>query len=81
MRQREKRKVKSVGSRVGTLNVGMTTGKGREMADMIRRRKVLCVCKRPGGKGRKARSSGAAGFKLYYHVVDRKRNGAGIILE
>ncbi|KAK3554243.1 hypothetical protein QTP70_020101 [Hemibagrus guttatus] len=39
-RQREKRKGKSVGLRIGTLNVGTMTGKGRELADMMERRKV-----------------------------------------
>ncbi|KAK3559735.1 hypothetical protein QTP86_019372 [Hemibagrus guttatus] len=39
-RQREKRKGKSVGLRIGTLNVGTMTGKGRELADVMERRKV-----------------------------------------
>ena len=32
--------------RVGTLNVGSMTGRGRELADLMERRKVgvLCVC-------------------------------------
>ncbi|KAK3549277.1 hypothetical protein QTP70_034483 [Hemibagrus guttatus] len=48
-RQREKRKGKSVGLRIGTLNVGTMTGKGRELADMMERRKVdTCVYRRPG---------------------------------
>ncbi|KAK3572919.1 hypothetical protein QTP86_010566 [Hemibagrus guttatus] len=41
-RQREKRKGKSVGLRIGTLNIGTMTGKGRELADMMERRKVGC---------------------------------------
>ncbi|KAK3574085.1 hypothetical protein QTP86_002865 [Hemibagrus guttatus] len=36
--QREKRKGKSVGLRIGTLDVGTMTGKGRELADMMERR-------------------------------------------
>ena len=39
-RQREKRNVKSEGLRVGTLNVGRMTGKGRELADMMQTGKV-----------------------------------------
>lgn len=37
---RERRRVKSVGFRVGTLNVGMITGKGGELAGMMKRRKA-----------------------------------------
>ncbi|KAK3565489.1 hypothetical protein QTP86_010872, partial [Hemibagrus guttatus] len=36
-RQREKKKGKSVGLRIGTLNVGTMTGKGRELADVMER--------------------------------------------
>ncbi|KAK3525575.1 hypothetical protein QTP70_000455 [Hemibagrus guttatus] len=43
-RQRKKRKGKSVGLRIGTLNVGTMTGKGRELADMMERRKVDILC-------------------------------------
>ena len=44
---------RSVEVRVGTLNVGTMTGKGRELADMMERRKVdiLCVQERPSGWG------------------------------
>ena len=67
--------------RVGTLNVVTMTGKGRELADMMERRKVdiLCVqeCK---WMGCKARSIGG-GFKLFYHGVDGRRNGVGVILK
>lgn len=37
---REKRKVQSEGLRVGSLNVGPMTGRGRELADMIQRREI-----------------------------------------
>ncbi|KAK3565912.1 hypothetical protein QTP86_020321 [Hemibagrus guttatus] len=80
-RQREKRKGKSVGLRIGTLNVGTMTGKGRELADMMERRKmdILCV-QETRWKGSKARSIGA-GFKLFYYGVDSKRNGVGVVLK
>ena len=44
-RQWERGKGRCVEVRVGTLNVGTMTGKGRELADMMERRKVdkLCV--------------------------------------
>ncbi|KAK3552394.1 hypothetical protein QTP86_011626 [Hemibagrus guttatus] len=80
-RQREKRKGKSVGLRIGTLNVGTMTGKGRELADVIERRKVDILCvQETRWKGSKARSIGA-GFKLFYYGVDSKRNGVGVVLK
>ncbi|KAE8288310.1 hypothetical protein D5F01_LYC12175 [Larimichthys crocea] len=80
-RKREKRKAKRLGLRVGTLNVGTMTGKGRELVDMMQRRKVDILCvQETRWKGSKARSLGA-GFKLFYRGVDRKRNGVGVILE
>ncbi|KAK3516279.1 hypothetical protein QTP70_008640 [Hemibagrus guttatus] len=80
-RQREKRKGKSVGLRIGTMNVGTMTGKGRELADMMERRKVDILCvQETRWKGSKARSIGA-GFKLFYYGVDSKRNGVGVVLK
>ncbi|KAK3569629.1 hypothetical protein QTP86_002583 [Hemibagrus guttatus] len=80
-RQREKRKGKSVGLRIGTLNVGTMTGKGRELADVMERRKVDILCvQETKWKGSKARSIGA-GFKLFYYGVDSKRNGVGVVLK
>ncbi|KAK3545935.1 hypothetical protein QTP70_016965 [Hemibagrus guttatus] len=80
-RQREKRKGKSVGLRIGTLNVGTMTGKGRELVDMIERRKVDILCvQETRWKGSKARSIGA-GFKLFYYGVDSKRNEVGVVLK
>ncbi|KAK3555192.1 hypothetical protein QTP86_010486 [Hemibagrus guttatus] len=80
-RQREKRKGKSVGLRIGTLNVGTMTGKGRELADMMERRKVDILCvQETRWKGSKAHSIGA-GFKLFYYGVDSKRNWVGVVLK
>ncbi|KAK3538755.1 hypothetical protein QTP86_015646 [Hemibagrus guttatus] len=80
-RQREKRKGKSVGLRIGTLNVGTMTGKGRELADVMERRKVDILCvQETRWKGSKACSIGA-GFKLFYYGVDSKRNGVGVVLK
>ncbi|KAK3556527.1 hypothetical protein QTP70_009074 [Hemibagrus guttatus] len=74
-RQREKRKGKSVGLRIGTLNVGTMTGKGRELADVMERRKVDILCvQETRWKGSKARSIGA-GFKLFYYGVAVQSNG------
>ncbi|KAK3558182.1 hypothetical protein QTP86_012373 [Hemibagrus guttatus] len=80
-RQREKRKGKSVGLRIGTLKVGTMTGKGRELADVMERRKVDILCvQETRWKGSKARSI-EAGFKLFYYGVDSKRNGVGVVLK
>ncbi|KAK3542975.1 hypothetical protein QTP70_008094, partial [Hemibagrus guttatus] len=71
----------SVGLRIGTLNVGTMTGKGRELAEMMERRKVDILCvQETRWKGSKARSIGA-GFKLFYYGVDSKRNGVGVVLK
>ncbi|KAK3548364.1 hypothetical protein QTP70_011388 [Hemibagrus guttatus] len=56
-------------------------GKGRELADVMERRKmdILCV-QETRWKGSKACSIGA-GFKLFYYGVDSKRNGVGVVLK
>lgn len=80
-RHREKKKCKSVQVRVGTLNIGTMTGKGRELADMMEQRKVGILCvQETKWKGSKARRIGGV-FKLFYHGVDGKRNGTEIILK
>ncbi|KAI5611221.1 hypothetical protein C0J50_9252 [Silurus asotus] len=57
------------------------TGKGREIADMMERRKVDMLCvQETKWKGSKARDI-EGGFKLSYHSVDGKRNGVGVILK
>ncbi|KAK3530520.1 hypothetical protein QTP86_027885 [Hemibagrus guttatus] len=63
------------------MNVGTMTGKGRELADMMERRKVDILCvQETRWKGSKVRSIGA-GFKLFYYGVDSKRNGVGVVLK
>ena len=80
-RLRERRKAKNVEVRAATLNVGSMTGKGRELAGTIERRKVDILCvQETKWKGSKARSIGG-GFKLLYHGVDGRRNGVGIIVK
>ena len=80
-RLRESRKAKSVEVRVATLNFCSMTGKGRELADMMERRKVDILCvRKTKWKGSKARSIGGD-FKLLYHDVDGRRNGVGIVLK
>ncbi|KAK3561753.1 hypothetical protein QTP86_013317 [Hemibagrus guttatus] len=56
-------------------------GKGRELADVMERRKVDILCvQETRWKGSKAHSIGA-GFKLFYYGVDSKRNGVGVVLK
>ncbi|KAF7707519.1 hypothetical protein HF521_018737 [Silurus meridionalis] len=64
-RRQGKEKCRRVEVRIGTLNVGTMTGKGREKTKW---------------KESKARNIGG-GFKLFYHGVDGKRNGVGVILK
>ena len=67
--------------RVGTLNVGTMTGRGRAIADMMKDRKldVLCI-QETRWTGNKAKELGE-GFKLIYSGATRNgRNGVGIIL-
>ncbi|KAK3532175.1 hypothetical protein QTP86_009196 [Hemibagrus guttatus] len=55
--------------------------KGRELADMMERRKVDIRCvQETRWKGSKAHSI-EAGFKLFYYGVDSKRNGVGVVLK
>ena len=66
--------------KVGTLNVGIMTGKGRELADMMLKRKVDILCVQETTlKGSKARNI-AYGGKIFYHGEDGRRNGVGVIL-
>lgn len=80
MRQ-QKKKNRNVVMRVGILNIGAMNGRGRKLADMIERRKVDVLCvQETRWKGRKARNI-RAGYKLFYHGTDEKRNGEGIVLK
>ena len=66
--------------KVGTLNVGTMTGKGRELADMMLKRKVdILWVQETKWKGSKARNIGD-GCKIFYHGEDGRRNGVGVIL-
>ncbi|KAK3562816.1 hypothetical protein QTP86_009973 [Hemibagrus guttatus] len=69
--------LKKLGSRAQTV----CGGKGRQLADMMERRKmdILCVQK-TRWKGSKARSIGA-GFKLFYYGMENKRNWVGVVLK
>ena len=57
-----------------TINVGTTTGKSREIADMMRRRNIGIACiQETRWKGSKAREIGD-GYKMYI-ILYYRRNG------
>ena len=62
------------------MNVGTMTGKAREVVNMMQVKVNVLSVQETRWKGSKARSSGA-GFKVFYHGVDGKRNGVGVILK
>ena len=66
--------------RFGTYNVGSMTGKARELADLMKSRKVDILCvQETKWSGNKAKEIGD-GYKIIYSVGVKKRNGVGIIL-
>ena len=66
--------------RVGTLNIGTTTGRGRELADMMKRRKLDILClQETKWKGSKARNIGNR-YKLLYNGADGRKNEIGIVV-
>ena len=69
------------GMRLGTWNVGSLTGKGRELADCMRRRRVdgLCV-QETRWKGNGVRELGD-GYKLWYSGDRTGQAGVGVILD
>lgn len=63
------------------LNVGTMNGKGREVADLMERRKVDILCvQEMHWKGEKARCIGG-GYKLWCFGSSTKRNGVGVVLK
>ena len=72
---------KLVRVRVGTLNVGTMTGRGRELADLMERRKVGVLCvQETRWKGDKAKELGG-GCKLLCSGANKQgRNGVGIVI-
>ena len=66
--------------RLGNWNVGSLTGKGRELVDVMQRRKIMILCiQETKWKGQSARKLGE-GYKVYHTGEDTRRNGVGIIL-
>ena len=66
--------------KVGTLNIEMMTGRGRELADMIEQRNVDILClQETKWKGSKAKNIGG-GCKIFYNEADGRKNGIGIVV-
>ena len=64
-RNEERKKAKKIKLRVATLNVGTMTGKGREVADLTKRRGVDILCvQKTRWKGERARCIGG-GYKMW----------------
>ena len=75
-----KKKKKKGKLRIASWNVGSLTGKGRELVDVMQRRKIMILCiQETKWKGKSARMLGE-GYKIYYAGESTRRNGVGIIL-
>jgi hypothetical protein len=63
-----------------TWNIGSMTGRGLEIAEVFQKRNVDIGCvQEVRWKGSKDVEIGL-GFRLFFHGVERKRNGVGIVL-
>ena len=79
-KQREAWKGRCSLIKVGTINIGTMTGRGRELADMMERRNVDILClQETKWKGSKARNIGGE-CKIFYNGADGRKNGIGIVL-
>ena len=79
--QRVRRIPGLISVKIGTLNIGTMTGKEREVADLMERRKLEVLrIQETRWSGNKTWELGG-GFKLFYSGADeRGRNGVGIVL-
>ena len=79
-KQREAWKGRRSLIRVGTLNIGTMTVRGRELADMMERRNVDILClQKTRWKGSKAKNIGGE-CKIFYNGADGRKNRIGIVL-
>ena len=75
---RLKKKIQAI--RIGTLNVGSTTGCNREVADVMDRRKVDILCvQETRWRGNKVKDIGSGYNFLSSGADERGRNGVGIV--
>lgn len=62
------------------MNIGTLTGRSRELADMLAKRRVQVACiQETRWAGAKCREIGD-GYKLYYNGSPSKKNGVGIVV-
>ena len=79
-RQRDVWKGRRTLIRVGTLNIGTMTGRGRKLADMMVQRNVdILRLQETKWKGSKARNI-EGGCKIFYNGADGRKNGIGIVV-
>ena len=70
----------TVRMKVMSLNIGTMTGKSKELADTMTRRKIDIACIQVTmWKGAKARGIGE-GYKMFYHGYNTKKNGVAIVV-
>ncbi|XP_047529707.1 uncharacterized protein LOC125065895 [Vanessa atalanta] len=74
-RKKRARSVRELKLRCASWNVGTMSGRGRELADVLKRRRINAAClQETKWKGARAREIGE-GYKLFYCGSDGKRNG------
>ena len=66
--------------RIATWNVGSVTGRGRELAEEMHKRRIDVMCVQETRWGGNAARELGGGYKLVYSGKSNKRNGVGIIL-
>nr|XP_034840840.1 craniofacial development protein 2-like [Maniola hyperantus] len=80
-RVQRKKRVREVKMRMISWNVGTMTGRGRELADVLEKRRINVAClQETRWKGTKAREIGAE-YKFFYSVSDGRKNGVGVVLD
>ena len=78
-RNEKRKKAEKIRLKVGSLNIGTMTGKGREVTDLMERRRVGVLCvQETRWKEAKARCMGG-GYKMWYCESGNKRNGVRIV--
>uniref|UniRef100_A0A914XBY4 Endonuclease/exonuclease/phosphatase domain-containing protein n=1 Tax=Plectus sambesii TaxID=2011161 RepID=A0A914XBY4_9BILA len=72
---------KQVKLRLGTVNIGTLTGRHRELASILKKRRINIACvQETKWRGAKSRDIGD-GFKLLYNGESTSRNGVGIVVD
>ena len=82
--QKSRLRLKKIGStkqlRVGNWNVGSMTGKGREIVDIMQRRKIDIMCvQETKWKGDRSKELGE-GYKIIHNGTETRRNKIRVIV-